>query len=75
MTTAVTTAGDKVSSAMETGKTTINQISQQVLPPTVVLIRRLDTIAANLEKVSNQMRQNPAVVIRGTTPPKPGPGE
>lgn len=75
MTTAMTTAGNKVSSAMDAGKKTINQISQQAVPPTVTLIRRLDTIAANLEKVSNQMRQNPAVVIRGTTPPKPGPGE
>ena len=71
----MTNAGNKVSSAMDAGKTTINQISQQALPPTLTLIRRLDTIAANLEKVSSQMRQNPAVVIRGTTPPKPGPGE
>lgn len=72
---AMTKAGNKVSSAMDAGKTTIKQISQQALPPTVTLIRRLDAIAANLEKVSSQMRQNPAVVIRGTTPPKPGPGE
>lgn len=60
MTTAITTAGNKVSSAVS---------------PTIVLLHRLNTIAANLEKVSVQMRQNPAVVIRGTTPPQPGPGE
>jgi phospholipid/cholesterol/gamma-HCH transport system substrate-binding protein len=75
MTTAMTIASNKVSAAMDVGKTTINKISQQALPPTVVLLRRFDAIAANLEKVSSQMRQNPAIVIRGTTPSRPGPGE
>lgn len=75
MTEQVSAAGAKVSSAMDAGKTTLNQISQQTIPPTVELIRRLDNIAANLEQVSSLMRQNPAVVIRGTTPPQPGPGE
>lgn len=68
-------AGRDVTSTMEAGKASINKISQQALPPTVLLLRRLDSIAANLESVSNQMRQNPSVVIRGTTPPTPGPGE
>lgn len=71
----ISTAGEKVSSTMEAGKTAIDKISQQTIPPTVTLLRRLDLIAANIEKVSAQMRQNPAVVIRGTTPPQPGPGE
>lgn len=68
-------AGKSVSSTMQAGKNTIDKISQQTIPPVVLLIQRLDLIAANLEKVSNQMRQNPAVVIRGSTPPKSGPGE
>ncbi len=68
-------AGQHVSVTMEAGKNTINKLSQQTLPPIVLLMQRLDLIAANLEKVSAQMRQNPAVVIRGSTPPKPGPGE
>lgn len=68
-------AAQKVSSTMDAGKTTIDKISQQTLPPAVTLINRLNNIAANLEKVSSQMRQNPAVIIRGVTPPRPGPGE
>lgn len=68
-------AGKSVSNTMAAGKNTIDKISQQALPPAVILLRRLNTISANLEKVTNEMRQNPSVVIRGTTPPKPGPGE
>ncbi|GGI82853.1 MlaD family protein [Legionella impletisoli] len=71
----MSTAGRQVTSTMKVGKDTIDKISQQTIPPAVILLRRLDDIAANLEKVSEQMRQNPAVIIRGTTPPPPGPGE
>ncbi|CZH37022.1 TPA: MCE family protein [Legionella pneumophila subsp. pneumophila] len=68
-------AGKDVSKTMIAGKNTIDQISQQAIPPAVILLRRLNTISANLEKVSNEMRQNPSVIIRGTKAPKLGPGE
>lgn len=71
----MTVAGNQVTTTMKSGKNTIDKISQQTLPPMVLLLNRMDSIAANLEKVSAQMRQNPAVVIRGTATPKPGPGE
>lgn len=71
----ITKAGQKVGSAMDAGKSTLDKVKQETIPPAVVLLRRLNTIAANLEQVSAQMRQNPSVVIRGTTAPKPGPGE
>lgn len=64
-----------MSSAGKSGKTAIDKISQETIPPAVTLLHRLNSIAANLEKLSEQMRQNPAVIIRGTTPPPPGPGE
>lgn len=70
-----TTAGKEFTLTMKTGKDSIDKISQQALPPMIELFDRFATIAANLEKVSVEMRQNPAVVIRGTSPPKPGPGE
>ncbi|WP_419419278.1 MlaD family protein [Legionella sp. D16C41] len=71
----VSQASESVSSTMKSGKTAIDKISQQTIPPALALLRRLNAIAANLEKVSNQLKQNPAVIIRGTTGPKPGPGE
>lgn len=71
----ISSAGKEVSSTMNVGKNAMRQFSQQALPPAISLLRRLEDIAANLEIVSAEMRQNPAVIIRGTTPPKPGPGE
>jgi phospholipid/cholesterol/gamma-HCH transport system substrate-binding protein len=68
-------AGKSVSVAMGSGKTAIDKISQQAIPPVTTLIHRLNTIAGNLEKLSAQLRQNPSIVIRGSTPPPPGPGE
>lgn len=65
-------AGKDVSKTMIAGKNTIDQISQQAIPPAVILLRRLNAISANLEKVSNEMRQNPSVIIRGTKAPKLG---
>lgn len=75
MSASIINAGNKVSSTMDSSKITLNKISQQTLPPVIILLRRLDTIAANIEKISAEMRQNPSVIIRGTTPAVPGPGE
>jgi phospholipid/cholesterol/gamma-HCH transport system substrate-binding protein len=71
----VSTAGKQVTTTMKAGRNTIDKISQQAVPPAIVLLHRLDLIAANLEKMSNEMRQNPAVIIRGSASPKVGPGE
>lgn len=71
----VSAAGIQLAETMRAGRNSIDKISQQAIPPAVILLRRLDLIAANLEKVSASMRQNPAVIIRGTAAPKPGPGE
>lgn len=71
----LSTAGKDISSTMVAGKHTLDKFSQQTIPPAVILLRRLNSIAANLEKVSSEMRQNPSVVVRGTAAPQPGPGE
>ena len=71
----ISAAGAQVSDAMRAGRNSIDKISQQAIPPAVILLRRLNLIAANLEQVSAEIRQNPAVIIRGSAPPKLGPGE
>lgn len=53
-------AGQSVSITMQAGRT---------------VLQKINNIAANLEQVSSQMRQNPSVIIRGTVPHAPGPGE
>lgn len=71
----MTSAGQSVTLTMRAGQNALNKISGQAVPQTVQLLQKLNNIAANLEKVSTQLRQNPSVVIRGTVPPTPGPGE
>ncbi|MDP3561554.1 MAG: MlaD family protein [Legionellaceae bacterium] len=71
----VATAGKQLNSTMKAGRNAIDKISQQAIPPAVILLRRLDSIAANLEKLSIELKQDPSVIIRGTAPAKPGPGE
>lgn len=68
-------AGRDVSSAMKAGKYTLQNFNQQALPPAVTFIKRLDNIAINLEQISMEMKQNPSILIRGSQPPKLGPGE
>jgi phospholipid/cholesterol/gamma-HCH transport system substrate-binding protein len=68
-------AGKDISSTMHSGKNALDKLSQQAIPPAVLLLRRLNNIASDLSKVSDALRQNPSVVLRGTTPPPPGPGE
>lgn len=69
------TAANQVTITMKSGKRSIDQISQQTLPNLSDLIQKMDRIALNLEAVSSDLRRNPSIIIRGTTPPKPGPGE
>ena len=71
----VSRASDSIKITMQAGRNTIDKISQQAIPPTVSLLKRLDIIASNLEKVSVALKNNPAVMIRGSAPQKPGPGE
>lgn len=71
----VTRASSNVSAAMDAGKMAMKQISLQTIPSATIMLRRIDAIVANLEIISEQMRQNPSVIIRGTAAPKPGPGE
>ena len=75
MATHVSVAGIQFTQTMKLGKNTINQLAQQTMPTMIILLRRLDHIASNLEVISNQLRQNPAIIVRGTAPPQPGPGE
>jgi phospholipid/cholesterol/gamma-HCH transport system substrate-binding protein len=71
----VSVASKQFTQTMQTGKNALDQLSQQTIPAFVLLIKRLDAITANIQVLSSQLRQNPAIIIRGSAPPKLGPGE
>jgi phospholipid/cholesterol/gamma-HCH transport system substrate-binding protein len=47
----------------------------QAVPSALQLLDRLNQISGNLDTVTSEMKQNPAVLIRGTTTSNLGPGE
>ena len=71
----VSSAGTQVSTTMQAGKRSVDAFAQQAIPPAVVLLHRLDNTAKNLEQISRDLRDNPTILVRGRTPPRPGPGE
>ncbi|MGV3740001.1 MAG: MlaD family protein [Gammaproteobacteria bacterium] len=71
----MSSAGRQLKATMVTGKDTLDIISQQTMPPTISLVHRLDIIAGNIERLSADLRRNPAMLIRGAAPPRKGPGE
>jgi phospholipid/cholesterol/gamma-HCH transport system substrate-binding protein len=71
----VSNASDNFSSTMLAGRNAIDKLNQQALPPTISLLRRLDVIAANIEELSVELRNNPSIIVRGAPSRRPGPGE
>lgn len=75
MTQEISVASKQVEQTMKSGKEGFDKIKRQAIPPTVLFLQRLNAIGSNLEQISEQLKMNPSVIIRGTTPPPPGPGE
>lgn len=60
---------------IDDGDAALRAFKQEAIPEAITLLHRLNRIAQNIEGVSQAMKQNPSVLIRGTQSPKPGPGE
>lgn len=75
MTETMASASKKVEETMQSGKESFDKINRQAIPPTVLFLRRLDAIGSNIEQLTEQLKQNPSIMLRGTTPPPKGPGE
>lgn len=53
----------------------INTLAQRTLPSTNEVLNNLTLMSDNLLELSDNLKQNPAVLLRGQTPSPPGPGE
>jgi phospholipid/cholesterol/gamma-HCH transport system substrate-binding protein len=71
----VASAGKNVSTTMKSARYSIDKFNQQAIPPAVDLINRLNQIATTMEQISQDIGQNPAIIIRGKANQSPGPGE
>lgn len=68
-------ASQQLGPFMQSGMNAIKSLESQTLPQAYQLMASLNVVSHNLAEVSAQMKQNPAVLIRGSAPPQLGPGE
>lgn len=57
------------------GKRSLRDITEETLPETQQIMLRLKNSLNNIELITDDMAKNPAVIVRGKTVAKPGPGE
>src|SRR5262249_30580581 len=60
---------------LTSGQSTLKALEMQTLPEVYNLLKRLDEVSRSLSKMIKDISQNPSMLIRGTTPRTPGPGE
>lgn len=60
---------------LQSGVTTLRSLQSQTLPEAYQLMANLNQITQNLTEASAAIKQNPAVLIRGSVPTTFGPGE
>lgn len=64
-------AGERASSTLDS----VQQFSTATLPEVHQMVEELRDLTASLYRVSDQLEQNPGVLLHGKPPAKPGPGE
>ncbi len=55
--------------------TTIQNFSDQLMPNAEQLLSRLNQMMGTFNQLSDEIAENPAIILRGKEPPPPGPGE
>lgn len=61
---------------LQSGRGSLQMLEMQTIPATNETLYNIDEITRNLNSVSSEMKENPAVIIRGkSSPSKLGPGE
>jgi phospholipid/cholesterol/gamma-HCH transport system substrate-binding protein len=68
-------ASQQFSPLIQSSATTMRLLETQTLPETYRLLSNLNDVARNLTQVSAELKQNPAMLIRGAAAPQLGPGE
>jgi phospholipid/cholesterol/gamma-HCH transport system substrate-binding protein len=68
-------ASQRLPLLIQSSQQTLRTIENQTLPQTNRIIGNLDTITNNLTGLSDEIRDNPSMLIRGKQPRPLGPGE
>ena len=60
---------------LQSSQDTVSALQTQILPQARKALIDLDTLSTTLTGVATKINKDPSILIRGTTPPPPGPGE
>lgn len=60
---------------LESGNDAIFSLQTVILPEAERTLHRLDRLSTSLTETADRIERNPALLLRGTAAPKPGPGE
>lgn len=60
---------------LESSQQVVKALQNQILPETDDALIRVSELSTSLKEISSEIERNPAVLVRGRSPPTPGPGE
>jgi phospholipid/cholesterol/gamma-HCH transport system substrate-binding protein len=60
---------------LQSGNEAVRSFQMQILPEAYRTLIKLDSLSTSLDEVVTMIRRDPSVLIRGSKPPTPGPGE
>jgi phospholipid/cholesterol/gamma-HCH transport system substrate-binding protein len=60
---------------LESSHDTVRALQTQILPEAHKVLTDLDNLSTTFTGIANKINRDPSILIRGTTPPPPGPGE
>jgi len=60
---------------VESSQQVVKTLQNKILPETNDAIAKASELGASLKEVSTEIERNPTVLVRGKSPPPPGPGE
>jgi phospholipid/cholesterol/gamma-HCH transport system substrate-binding protein len=60
---------------LQSSQDTVSALQTQILPQARKALIDLDNLSTTLTGVATKINKDPSILIRGTTPPPPGPGE
>ena len=60
---------------LDSSQQVVRALQNQILPETDDAIVRVGELSTSLKEISTEIERNPAVLVRGRSPPTPGPGE
>jgi len=68
-------ASNQFKPLLESSNATVKTLQFQILPEAYRTIDKLDKLSESLNGVANKINREPSILLRGSTPPPPGPGE